>query len=252
MKREQLFWMSTFMFLILFLLQTVPVQAAFNESFCQDPQRGYELLGSDFYVLCEENFVDEQYEGYEKYLEQTGERPLPLQEATSYPDKEPLNLEPDSLLDYYTLLSLGINESEIVFDQEEFLQNTSSVQEPENTPTEQPTLPANQSLPNSQPDHTDVGSPSLSVGENKTPSNSLESYLLYVGIGIFILLIMYVAIHILLKKHERQQQVSVAYSYVVLLRRKRYTDDQIRHYFMEKGYEEEFINEVLKTQDSKP
>ena len=258
--------------LVLFLLVIIPLVTSqnftFNESFCENEEAGFDMMGYDFYMLCEHNFVDEYYLGYGQFVNLTGDDVNPIRKASAVPNIKPLSLEPKTLQEYFILVELETNTSKINLDRLVIINYSNPNQtaipdlnildddlildgENKTGPlvvknSTNPRIPEN----TNQDDLLD-----LETGQSSPVDRSnlnIQNYLLYLGVGLFVLLILYIGIHILAKKHSEKQEIAVAYSYVVLLRKQNYSDQQIKRFFMQKGYEEAFINKVLKTQDSNP
>lgn len=249
MKHKRLRNLSLILLVLTLLLLNVVVaqEIHFNSSFCEDEDFGYSLLGDDFYVLCEENFVDQYYDGYEEFLIEQGEN-ITTAVVKEAPENElVVDTTPESLFELLVLEQQGIEPSvnytefdyDLAVDTPEIIDNTTQ------SSSNDKTLDAKNNQDNSIVEKNDEF-------VNESFDSSIVRYLLFLGLGLFVLLIIYIIIHSLAKTHEEKQQLAVAYSYVSLLRRKRYSDFQIKEYFLEKGYTEEFINKVLKTQDRNP
>jgi hypothetical protein len=244
----------------------------FDENFCDNEIYGYELLGNDFYLLCEEPFEDqyydsfEEYGGYEAFMASIGKE-VPEYEAEAEVESEPVILDPNNPFDAYIMWDLGINEIDDV--EEDYFSETQTedyeldITSPNNIETipEEILLTEDvvDSINTNQDEIIEVDSvtkPERTYFQNNvldpildregSDDSNLMNYLMYLGIGLILLLGIYIVLHSLAKKHEEKKQILVAYSYISLLKQKNYTDTQIKQYFMEKGYEEDFINKVLK------
>ena len=103
----------------------------------------------------------------------------------------------------------------------------------------------------SEDEFSDDNFPPEDFFENAKP-NSLLDYLKYLAMGLIILLGIYFLIHSLETKHHLTKEVQLLKSYVVLLHQKGYSQEEIRSYFLKKGYSEKSVSKALKTQVAKP
>lgn len=258
-------------FCLIIILLMKPVfsqELSFNESFCDDEIKGFNLLGPDFYLLCEDNFVDEYYQGYAAFEKSKGEtvKPtIPLPPSV----RKPINLEPKNLYQLFLLEKLGYNKSQIIIDKDIFNKTFNKTTLEKNNSLENESALVNQSEENQSknlvnntkeilktPKTTNQNDlVNLETSQSNTDNqkdSSIQEYFLYLAVGLFILLILYIGIHTLAKIHSEKKEIALARSYVTLLQKQNYTNKQIKQFFIQKGYEESFINKVLKTQDFNP
>ncbi len=282
----------------------------FNGSICGDEGLGYYILGDDYYLLCEQNFVNSFY---------TNQTEGDVNNII-YTEYVPPNKYPQTIFDVFLLREMNVSPEAIRTDLVNEINN--KITNYTKLLDEQEGVEVNYLKENNSNDLDQTNNEDLIIKTNKTDSeekhqyinytsstnlstqnnistssnntnfitektddeeqvndsfnsdskedlynsqsqknpyeqqkqdkNSFISYLLYVATGLFILLSIYIIIHIFQSKDVKTKELEILKKYVLMMRTKGMSDEQIEIYFKNKGYEDKIIKEAFKTLDTKP
>ena len=276
MKEKNLVKTFVLLFLLIVFFQSNLVFAgAFNNSICENESLGTYLLGDDYYIICESNFVEDYYAGTS--INGTVQNPLvEYKEISRFPQSptdyfileelgiKPLAVRPDVLEEINTKIkNFTVLESKKQINQniDNNSQNTFSQEKNKSKNLSNNHFLLNESRENSSDFNQNKQNKDSSFflkdddeesGSRTSSSYGLKNYFLYVATGLFILFIIYIVIHLFSISKTKTQQIEMLRKYVETLRQHNLSDIKIKNYIKNKGYEEDLIAKVFKTLDKKP